>query len=49
MRDKYSFTSNELNAFIASWLNEDNSNYVKYVKGVKLFIEYLDELNEQNA
>lgn len=38
---KVEITEKEVNDFIAVWLNEENENYPVYVKGVKLFIEYL--------
>ena len=51
--DHYTFTPNDYNDFIANWLNDENDNYQDYVKGVKLFKEYLlekmtDHNNERN-
>ena len=47
---RYEITKKDVDDFIADWLNEDNENFPLYVKGTKLFIEYLREkINESLA
>lgn len=42
----YKFDEQDFNAFIAHWLNEDHPNFVAYVKGMKLFLEYLESRDD---
>ena len=40
---EYNFTKEEFNEFIAAWLNSDHQDYSKYVRGAKLFLEFLED------
>jgi hypothetical protein len=40
---KYIVTETDFNKCIGDWLNDDNVNYREYVRGIKLFKEFLDE------
>lgn len=33
----------DVERFIADWLNSDHEDYAKYVKGIKLFKQFLEE------
>lgn len=37
----YKIKKEDVNIFIAEWLNEENENYPTYVRSIKLFVEYL--------
>lgn len=42
----YTITDQDFNECIGDWLNADNPNFQNYVKGIKLFKEYLEEKNQ---
>lgn len=45
---KYLVTTTDFEHFIADWLSSDHPDYQLYVKGVKLFREYLEEEKQPN-
>lgn len=45
---KFAVTKQEVDDFIANWLNIEHQNYPVFAKGVKLFIKYLEEKFNSN-
>lgn len=46
---EYKVTTSDIEHFIADWLNSEHENYATYVKGIKLFVEYLEERNAKQT
>ena len=46
---EYKVNNSDFEHFIADWLNSEHDNYRIYVKGVKLFRDYLNERNQKVA